>query len=215
MKQTIKSFLCLTAILICIAGCNNHDNNNENELLKDEHAIVDTIVVPQASDFSFDDALAALNDNNMTEAAMLIGRTAMELSAERENMNIPEVKQKMDKTIHQIQIMADSLVLGKAINVDALKQYFSKAELLLARNYYLLIETPEAVDKTYVAMDKTVNLMEAGILHGDNVVKHNAGTIVQETKNILQKAGANKSLYKEDLKKHSGKIKDFLAKHTQ
>ncbi|MBC7934493.1 MAG: hypothetical protein H7Y86_03915 [Rhizobacter sp.] len=49
-------------------------------------------------------------------------------------------------------------------------------------------------------MDKTINLIEAGILHGDNLVKKNAGNIIQETKSLLQKSEGDKSLYKETLK---------------
>ncbi|MBC7934492.1 MAG: hypothetical protein H7Y86_03910 [Rhizobacter sp.] len=75
----------------------------------------------------------------MKESAVLLNKTVNELSAEKENMSIPEVKQKVNTIIHNIQLTADSLLIGKAIKIYALEQYFSKAELLLARNYYILI----------------------------------------------------------------------------
>ena len=74
---------------------------------------------------------------------------------------------------------------------------------------------PEAIDKTYVAMDKTVQLLEAGILHGDDEMKQDAGTIVADTKSLLQTAKDNKEQHKDELKKHSERLKAFLEKHTR
>lgn len=210
----MKTLLYFIAIALLITGCNNNSAENEDELLKDEHAVTDTINVPQPSDFSFDEALAALNEKKFNQATVLIKGTIAGLKREKENMNIPGVKQKMEATIGKIELTADSLASGKEINIKKLEQYYSDAELLLARQYYVLIEMPEAVDKTYVAMDKTIGLMESGISHGSKDLKNDAGEIVRQTKNLLQKSANNKPDNKEELKNHSGKIKAFLEKHT-
>jgi hypothetical protein len=212
MKKFTFFFLCA----LMMAGCNNNESpETENDILKDEHAVVDTTTIIQASALSFDDALAAIQENKKMEAVSIIKKALQQLVSEQENIKVPEVKEKMERTVRDIKNMADGLEDGKTINIKNLRKSFSRAELLLARHYFINIEIPEAIDKTYVAMDKTVQLMEAGILHGDDEVKQDAGTIVADTKSLLQKTKETREQHKDELKKHSERIKAFLEKHTQ
>jgi F0F1-type ATP synthase membrane subunit b/b' len=199
-----------------MVGCGNNENpDTETEILKDENAIVDTTTILQASQLSFDDALADIRENKKAEAVNIIKKALQQITTEKENIKVPEVKEKMENTVGTIKQIADSLQDGNDINIKNLRKAFSRAELLLARHYFINIEVPEAIDKTYVAMDKTAQLMEAGILHGDDEMKQDAGTIVADTKSLLQKAKNNREQYKDELKKHSEKLKAFLEKHTR
>lgn len=214
----MKKFAFFSICAFIIVGCGNNKNENPGtgtEMLKDENAIVDTTTILQASQLSFDDALAAIRENKKAEAVSIIKKALQQLTTEKENIKEPEVKAKMENTAGTIKQIADSLEDGKDINIKNLRRAFSRAELLLARHYFINIEIPEAIDKTYVAMDKTVQLLEAGILHGDDEMKQDAGTIVADAKSLLQKAKDNKEQHKDELKNHSEKIKSFLEKHTR
>lgn len=215
MKQILLLLLPFSLLMSC-GNAGEKDNEANTDLLKDEHPIVDTINLLQISQLSFDDALADIKANKKLEAAVVLKKAIVQLKVEKENMKIAEVQEKMKQTIDNIQVISDSLEDGKDINVKLLRKNISKAELLLARHYFVNIEMPEAIDKTYVAMDKTVELMEAGLIHNDDDnMKQDAGTIVEDTKVLLKKAKDNKEQYKEELKKHAERIKVFLEKNTK
>jgi uncharacterized lipoprotein NlpE involved in copper resistance len=215
----MKKIFFLPAIYIVLFGCNNNQESNESKnvnILQEEHAIADTITLLQLSQLSFDDALNNIRAGKKTEAATVLKKALLQLRTEKENMNIPEVKEKMEYVVNNIQAVTDSLEDGRNINLTYLRKNISQAELLLARHYFINIEVPEAVDKTYVAMDKTIELMEAGLIHNDDInVKQDAGTIVKDTRVLLQKAKDNKELHKEELKKHAERIKTFLEQQTK
>ena len=215
MKQILLLLLTLTLLMSC-GNAGEKDDEANAELLKDEHAIVDTINLLHTSQLKFDDALIDIKANKKMEAAVALKKAVTKLKAEKENMRIARVKEKMGQTIDNIQVIADSLEDGKDIAVKLLKKNISKAELLLARHYFVNIEMPEAIDKTYVAMDKTAELLEAGLVHNDDDnVKQDAGTIVNDTRVLLQKAKDNREQHKEELKKHAERIKAFLEKNAK
>lgn len=215
MKQ-IFLLIFSSALLMSCGNTGQNNNQADTDLLKDEHAIVDTTTLLQASELSFDEALVDIKADKKMKAAVALRKAVVKLKGEKENMQISEVKEKMEQTINNIQVIADSLEDGKNIAVKWLQKNISKAELLLARHYFVNIEMPEAIDKTYVAIGKTAELLEAGLIHNDDEnVKRDAGSLVNDTRVLLQKAKNNQGAYKGELKKQAERIKVFLERNAK
>lgn len=212
MKQTL--FLLLIYTTLC--GCNNGGQTQEDSnTLFQEHALEDTIKLLQPSQLSFDDALNDVKAAKKTEASVILKKAVLQLRTEKENMKIPDVKEKMEHVTDNIEAIADSLEDGRNINTPYLRKNISKAELLLARYYFINTDMPGKIDKTYVAMDKTVDLMEAGLRHNDDAkISADAGTLLSDTRDLIKKTKNSKEQYKEELKKQGEKIKAFLEKST-
>lgn len=212
MKQTL--FLLLIYTTLC--GCNNGGQTQEDSnTLFQEHALEDTIKLLQPSQLSFDDALNDVKAAKKTEASVILKKAVLQLRTEKENMKIPDVKEKMEHVTDNIEAIADSLEDGRNINTPYLRKNISKAELLLARYYFINTDMPGKIDKTYVAMDKTVDLMEAGLRHNDDAkISADAGTLLSDTRDLIKKTKNSKEQHKEELKKQGEKIKAFLEKST-
>ncbi|MFZ6023833.1 MAG: hypothetical protein ACOYVG_05180 [Bacteroidota bacterium] len=214
----MKRILLSAAISGVVISCGDSKTNNEEpkeSILQQKNVTTDTIAIVQSSQLRFDDALSALKDKRKKEAAMILQAAVKLLKGEKEDIKINDVKDKMQLAVSNIEAAEDSLEDKKDINFRFLKKNISRTELLLAKHYFTSLEIPESVDKTYVAMNKTVELMEAGLLHSDDNMKMDDVKIVADTKLFLKKPSTDKTKYAKEMKEHVQKIKQLLEEHTK
>lgn len=129
-----SKFLIIPFFVVLLFGCKNNKNDSDYKTIDNiaEEEAIDE--VPNVSDDNFDSAIKAYGEDNKAEAAKDIRDGILALKAEGKDVG-GLYKVNLDKSIEQLESIAEKLDEGYYISMEGLKEAIVNAEINIAHEY--------------------------------------------------------------------------------
>lgn len=186
--------------------------------IKPENAVVEQDEgldeIPNPSDISFEKAFDAYNTGDFKKAAAMINTGITQLQQE-EKSAVPAEGLLFDKYVAKLHQLADKIQKNKITDTEELTKTVANVEMLIAHDYLTYSSTvvegkPESANtyfgKALAALDKAIPKLKGDALK-------EAQNIKSESMNLKADVQKGTAGVRDDLKKETNKIEDFLNRY--
>ena len=183
----------------------------ENAVVEQDEGVDE---IPNPSDISFENAFDAYDAGDFKKSAALINTGITQLQQE-EKSAVPANGLLFEKYVEKLQQLADKFENNKITDSELLAQTVANVEMLIAHDYLTYSSTvveskPESANtyfgRAVAALDKAIPKLKGDALKEAQNIKAESMSLKADVQNGT--AGV-----KEDIKKETNKIEDFLDRY--
>ena len=217
----MKNLVLIVILVFTASACKGpkkEDTASMAENVQPENAVVEqdegTDEIPNPSDISFEKAFEAYNTGDFKKSAAMLNTGITQLQQE-EKSAVPADGLLFEKYVGELQQLADKIENNKITDTEELAQTVANVEMLIAHDYLTysstVVESKPESGNTY--FEKAVSALDKAIpkLKGDALKE--AQNIKAESMNLKADVQRGTAGVKEDLKKETNKIEDFLNRY--